>query len=228
MKKNLLLLIVLFLLSAELNAQDRTRPFDFIFRMGPNLSWFKSNSDAVSSNGPIVGFSWGALFDVPVQNNYSFVSGFNIHFAGGNIDYEGKKSNSDVLIKERYDLKYLEFPVMLKIKTNEVERLQFYGQIGLGTSFRLNSSVKRSYELPATSSLHFASETMNSDNLTSFIRESLIIGLGTQYTVADNLKVFGDLNFNNGFTDILKKGTYNTSDPKLISNFVELNLGLYF
>jgi long-subunit fatty acid transport protein len=68
----------------------------------------------------------------------------------------------------------------------------------------------------------------NSDNLTSFIRESLLIGIGAQYRLQDNLKLFGGLNFNNGFTDVLKKGPYNTNDPKVISNFVELNIGLFF
>ena len=118
---------------------------------------------------------------------------------------------------------------MLKIKTNEVNGILFYGQIGLGTSFRLNSRVKRSFQLPMSSSLAaIRSEDVNSDNLTSFIRESLIIGIGGQCALQDNLKLFGGLNFNNGFSDILKKGPYNSSDPKVISNFVELNVGLYF
>jgi len=230
MKKNIILIFVLILFSTVLNAQERVKPFNFTFRMGPNLSWLKSNSDAVSPDGSIVGFSWGALCEIPVQNNYSFVSGFNINFAGGKVDYAGVKEGTSVLIYERYSLKYLELPLMLKIKTNEVDGILFYGQIGLGTSFRLNSRVKRSFQLPPSSSVYvyIAPEDINSDNLTSFIRESLLIGIGAQYALQDNLKLFGGLNFNNGFSDILKKGPYNTNDPKVISNFVELNIGLYF
>lgn len=228
MKKNIVLIFVLIAFSTALNAQERVNPFNFTFRMGPNLSWFKSNSDEVSVDGSIVGFSWGALCDFPLQHNYAFVTGFNINFAGGKVDYAGVRESQSVMINERYSLKYLELPMMLKIKTNEVNGILFYGQIGLGTSFRLNSTIKRTFDVPPSSSVYFASENKNCDNLTSFVRESLIIGIGAQGALQDNLKLFGGLNFNNGFTDILKKGPYNTSDPKVISNFVELNIGLCF
>jgi long-subunit fatty acid transport protein len=230
MKKNTIIISVLILLASTLKAQEGTRPFNFTFRMGPNLSWLKSNSDAVSPDGSIIGFSWGALCEIPVQTNYAFVTGFNINFAGGKVDYAGVYQSTPVLIKERYSLKYLELPLMLKIKTNEVNGVLFYGQIGLGTSFRLNSRVKRLFQTPPYSSAfnNIAPEDKNSDNLTSFIRESLLIGIGAQYKLQDNLKLFGGLNFNNGFTDVLKKGPYNTNDPKVISNFVELNIGLFF
>jgi hypothetical protein len=228
MKKNIVLMIVLILSSVAMKAQDKAKPFNFSFRIGPNLSWLKSNSDAVSYGGSILGFSWGALCEFPLQSNYSFLSGFNINFAGGKVNYAGIKDGSAVSVDERYSIKYLELPLMLKIKTNEVDGVLFYGQIGLGTSFRLNSRVKRSFQLPASSIDDFSPEDINSDNLTSFIRESMLIGLGAQYSFQENLKLFGELNFNNGFTDILKKGTYNTADPKVISNFVELNVGLYF
>jgi len=229
MKKNTIIILVLILFASTLKAQEVKKPFNFTFRMGPNLSWLKSNSDAVSPDGSIIGFSWGALCEIPVQTNYAFITGFNINFAGGKVDYAGVYQSIPVLIKERYSLKYLELPVMLKIKTNEVDGVLFYGQIGLGSSFRLNSRVQRSFQLPPSSSQpYIAPEDKNSDNTTAFIRESLLIGIGAQYTLQDNLKLFGGLNFNNGFTDVLKKGPYNTSDPKVISNFVELNIGLFF
>ena len=221
-------MLVLIMFTITMKAQDKVKPFDFSFRMGPNLSWFKSNSDAVSNNGSIIGFSWGATCEFPFQKNYAFISGFNIHFAGGKVNYAGTKEGSAVFVDERYSIKYLELPLMLKIKTNEVNGVLFYGQIGLGTAFRLNSRVKRSFQLPPSSSVYFAPEDINSDNLTSFIRESLLIGIGAQYLFQENLKLTGGLNFNNGFTDILKKGPYNSADPKVISNFVELNIGLVF
>ena len=228
MKKNTIIIFVLILLASTLKGQEGTKPFNFTFRMGPNLSWLKTNSDAVSPDGSMIGFSWGALCEIPVQTNYAFVTGFNINFAGGKIDFAGDYQGTPALIRERFSLKYLELPLMLKIKTNEVNGVLFYGQIGLGTSFRLNSRVKRSFQLPPSSSLYATPEDKNSDNLTSFIRESLLIVIGAQYTLQDNLKLFGGLNFNNGFTDVLKKGPYNTSDPKVIANFVELNIGLFF
>jgi hypothetical protein len=229
MKRNTIIILALILLISTLKAQEAAKPFNFTFRMGPNLSWLKSNSDAVSPDGSIIGFSWGALCEIPVQSNYALVTGFNINFAGGKVNYEGLVNGQTEMVNESYSLKYLELPVMLKIKTNEVNGILFYGQIGLGTSFRLNSRVKRKYQsLSGIAPSVVVNEDKNSDNLTSFIRESLLVGIGAQYTLQDNLKLFGGLNFNNGFTDILKKGTYNVNDPKVISNFVELNIGLLF
>lgn len=230
MKINIVLITVLILFTTALKAQENAKPFNFNFRIGPNINWFKSNSDAVKYDGSNIGFSWGALFEFPLQDNLSLVSGFNIHFAGGKINYTGLNQNIPVIIYEKYTLKYLELPIMIKLRTNEVNGILYYGQFGLGTAFRINSKVERTFKVPSSSSYNgaFERQDLNSDNLTSFIRESLLIGIGVQYSLQENFKLFGGLNFNNGFTDILKKGPYNTSDPKVISNFVELNVGLYF
>ena len=232
MKTNIVAIVFLILFASALKAQETSKPFNFSVRVGPNISWLKSNSDAAEAKGPIIGFSWGALFEIPLQDNFSCVSGFNIHFAGGKISYTGLNQRIAVVVDEQYTMKYLELPVILKLRTHEVNGYSYYGQLGLGTSFRLSSRVSRTFKaVPGLSSSFpptFERQELNSDNLTSFIRESLIIGVGAQYSLQKNLKLFGGLNFNNGLTDILKKGPYNTSDPKVISNFVEINVGLYF
>ena len=230
MKTTKVLIALLILFSTAVYGQSNVKPFYFSFRMGPNISWLKSNSDNVSSNGAILGFSWGALCDVPIQDNLYGVGGFNIHFAGGKTTYPGIYNNLPANFRETYSIKYLELPVMLKIRTREVDKLSFYGQMGLGTAFRLNARVDRTIipTSPSSGSAVIVSENINSDNITAFIRESLLIGIGAEYAVQDNLKLFGGLNFNNGFTDIIKKSPYNTSDPKMISNILEFNIGVYF
>lgn len=230
MKKYIVAIVVLILFASALKAQETSKPFNFSVRVGPNISWLKSNSDVADANGPIIGFSWGALFEIPLKDNFSCVSGFNIHFAGGKISYTGLNQSIAVIVDEQYTLKYLELPVILKLRTHEVNGYSYYGQLGLGTSFRLNSRVSRTFKAVPASSIPstFERQELNSDNLTSFIRESFIIGVGAQYSLQKNFKLFGGLNFNNGLTDILKKGPYNTSDPKVISNFIEINVGLYF
>ena len=225
MKNNIVLILVLILFSYASKAQDKAKPFDLSIRIGPNVNWFKSNSAAVKGDGLALGFTWGALFEFPLKDNFSYVGGFNIHFVGGELNYTGLNQSIPVIVNEKYTIKYLELPVIFKLRTKEENGILYYGQVGLGTSFRLNSRVARSF---SSSTATFEPQELNSDNLTSFIRESLIVGIGAQYSLQNNLKLFGGLNFNSGFTDILKKGPYNTSDPKVISNFVEFNFGLYF
>ncbi len=230
MKSVKVLIVLMILFSTTVKAQENEKPFYFSFRMGPNISWLKSNSDNVHSDGAIVGFSWGALCDVPVRDNLYGITGFNIHFAGGKTNYTGIYNNSTADFQETYRIKYLEIPAMIKIRTKEVEKLSFYGQMGFGTAFRLNARVDRTIRPLSTSlsSGEIVSQNMNSDNITAFIRESLLVGVGAEYTIQENLKIFGGLNFNNGFTDILKKSPYNKSDPKMISNILEFNVGIYF
>lgn len=230
MKTTKVFILLLILFSTTVKGQDTPKPFYFSFRMGPNISWLKSNSEDIHSNGSLLGFSWGALCDVPIQDNLYFVSGFNIHFAGGKTNYLGTYNNQPTDFNETYKIKYLELPAMIKIRTKEVDKLSFYGQMGLGTAFRLNSKVDRTIKSsPSTqSATTVLSQNLNSDNITAFIRESLLIGVGAEYTIQDNLKLFGGLNFNNGFTDILKKSPYNSNDPKMISNILEFNVGIYF
>jgi len=230
MKTSNVLLVLLMLISTTVFGQESVKPFYFSFRMGPNISWFKSNSDNIHSDGAILGFSWGALCDVPIQDNLYGVGGFNIHFAGGRTSFLGTYNSQPANVKEDYSIKYLELPAMIKIRTREVDKLSFYGQMGLGTAFRLNAHVDRTImpTIPSSGSASVITENLNSDNITAFIRESLLIGVGAEYSVQNNLKVFGGLNFNNGFTDILKKSSYSPEDPKMISNILEFNIGIYF
>ena len=231
MKTTNVLIVLLILVSTTVYGQENVKPFYFSFRMGPNISWLKSNSDNIHSDGAMLGFSWGALCDVPLQDNLYGVGGFNIHFAGGKTSYLGTYNSQPANVKETYSIKYLELPAMLKIRTREVDKLSFYGQMGLGTAFRLNAHVDRTIIPNVTSpssSTSIVTENLNSDNITAFIRESLLLGVGAEYSVQNNLKVFGGLNFNNGFTDILKKSSYSPEDPKMISNILEFNIGIYF
>jgi hypothetical protein len=74
------------------------------------------------------------------------------------------------------------------------------------------------------------SETVNIDDEVSFIRESLIVGLGVEYRISSGNVLSGGLTLDNGFTDILS-GTNNVDTsvkPKGTSSFVELSLGLLF
>ena len=57
---------------------------------------------------------------------------------------------------------------------------------------------------------------------------SMMIAVGTEYTISGSTTFLASLEFNNGFVDVLSKK--NDADPeyKAISNYVALNLGIMF
>jgi hypothetical protein len=99
----------------------------------------------------------------------------------GNLKYEEQDNSGNTgTLSRAYSVKSLEIPLTLKMRTNEMNGLRYYGQIGLGTSFRFGAKVEDEFTfigLPTTTY-----DKVNYDDI-SFLRESLIIGLGAEYTL---------------------------------------------
>jgi hypothetical protein len=229
MKRLIFLSIIFSLLISKSNfAQEKA--FRFGFHVAPNIGWLKPDAKGYSSDGPVMGFTWGLIGDFSLTENYFISSGFNLTFNNGKLKYPQTLVYSDiplyVTLHRKYNLKSLEIPLVLKIKTNEFGKFRYFGKIGLGTSFRLSAKGKDEY----TSGSVTMKETNNIDSNVRLLRESLIVGAGAEYSLTEDMSAFVGITFDNGFTNILKgKNTVNTSvDQYAITNYFELNVGILF
>jgi len=222
MKRLFFLIVIPFLLISKPNfAQEKA--FRFGFHVAPNIGWLKPDAKGYSSDGPVMGFTWGLIGDFSLTENYFISSGFNLTFNNGKLKYPYAH---DTVLNRKYNIKSLEIPLVLKIKTNEFGKFRYFGKIGLGTSFRLSAKGKDEY----TSGSVTMKETNNIDSDVRLLRESLIVGAGAEYSLTEDMSAFVGITFDNGFTNILKgKNTVNTSvDQYAITNYFELNVGILF
>ena len=201
-------IILVFLLLTGYAAAQSTGDTRFTFVLSPQISWMKSDMDKVDNGGSKMGYNFGLLVDYFFGDNYAITSGLTINTTGGKLEYLSSGNNT-VEARPRYNLRYIEIPMGLKLRSEDLKRMNIYGRFGL--SPQLNIMAKD-----------------NDDNGISdevkLLDLGYHIGGGIEYSVGGkNALVFGLL-FNNGFMDI----TSSSYHDKAILNRLVFEFGFIF
>ncbi len=251
MKKSFLLFASVLGLSAvqNLSAQD-TKQFSFGFKVSPNFAWVKAVDGPLANNGLGLGFSYGITGDYNLFNNQNLWLNGELMVSSVpsstvfNADLKGSSNNNATYQEVKFDYKnqYLQIPVCLKFKTDELNNLKYYFQIGLGMSFALSNRLTTTsnpsiYEKGITD--HDPNDTKYSiydfdggpsrdatlsfkDDINTF-RSSMLIGAGVEYHLSGNMNFVAGLKFDNGFSDIFADDRVNARN-----NFLSLQAGITF
>ncbi|MDO9256498.1 MAG: porin family protein [Bacteroidales bacterium] len=214
MRTKITLVLLLSLYTFAVKAQSSS--FNFGLKAAPQISWMKPDTDGYKANGAKIGFAWGFIADFNFTENYSIGTGFNMLFNGGKLTF----SDATGTVNREYFLKYIEVPLTLKMRTNEINGTKYFGRIGLGTAFKIGA--KKEDEITNAEGIKTNIAKSNFDGA-AFVRESLIVGVGAEHEIAEGLKLGLELTFNNGFTNILTE-----KDVKATPNFFELAFSVIF
>lgn len=241
MKNLKLILIVLLFITLQSSAQDGGsdyKSFRFGLAVQPNISWMKVDSKDFESNGISAKFSYGLLAEYSFAKNYSLASGIQILTTGGRINYktpvyfqeDGKieiNGSSFLLGKRTYGTQYLNIPIALKMRTNEIGYMTYFAQFGLDACFKTNAKAKDtgSDNVPVTNPTPIPGSTTTKHNISSdvnFFRMALNIGAGAEYNLSGNTSLIFGINYSNGFVNVLKK---NSAQLKVSDNNNPFGLG---
>ncbi len=222
--------ITIFIASGISFAQEKA--FVFGFNLSPNIGWFKSDTKGFTSDGVSPGVSWGFITEFHLLENYAISTGFNVSYIHGQMNFQYNYNIDQVnypgQLTRKYKLQYLEIPLALKMKTNELGKIRIYGLIGLGTSFLIRGKAddKFTKDIGGT----FNEDKVNIYDDVVFLRESLIIGAGVETAIAENVSLITGVKFDNGFLNIMQesKRYLEEDEPKVINNFIELTIGVLF
>jgi hypothetical protein len=170
-----------------------------------------------------IGFNYGIETNIFWgSENYAITTGLTINHAGGNLkyntdsnfEYAGEILPSGTSIKS--NLKYLEVPLALKLRSKDFERLNFYTQFGITNLFNLKSE--------GTSS----EGTLEASNLKDefrFYNVALNVGIGIEYNLGENNAITCGAIYNNALLDV-------TSNRMLEDNtnmkIIRLRMGFIF
>lgn len=236
MKKSIIIIVAFIFIINVSKSQNNDQKFKFGLKATPTFAWLKPDNSSYERDGSGLGFAWGAMGEFYIASNYAISTGFNFTYAGGSLKYPHKQGLTDTstvlhngTLSRKYTMKYIEIPIVLKMKTKEIGYFSYYGLFGIGSSFNLSAKAKDNF-----SSVDLASGQLSNDDVdikkdVSFFRESLIIGLGIEYLIGGTTSLIGGITVNNGFTDILKgKNTIDSTDENAFSNYIELNIGILF
>ena len=238
--KRLYFTISLIIISIAVSAQEtkqsapetKQQSYHFGVKLAPSIAWLRSDSKGYTSDGSIFGFSYGLITDFNFANRYAFSTGLDITSRGGKFKtVEEYKTvlNEDSIISSSstYKLQYIEIPVTLKLKTDEIGIITYYVQLGLapGINIRARESFESAIQRTVAGTVYNTSSEESNIDVSSKINSfnlSMIIGLGFEYTVSGSTAFVGGIQFNNGFLDAFD------NDAKVSSNYLALTLGVLF
>ncbi len=225
MKKLSLLFTIVLSSTIIINAQTKSidKKIRFGFKIDAGSSTISPKESYVSKDGGKFYFSYGFAADFLLSDNYVIATGLNITHGGGSFTTDNGKGllendiNNTARNTYSLSLQYLEIPFALKLKTDDINGIKYWGQFGtyLGANLgaRMNAVVDgKIYEKYTPSKV-------------IPINMGLDLGAGIEYPF--NSKTYGSIGFgyHNGFIN-LTKSDWNAG--KVVLNGFFLRTAVYF
>lgn len=220
--KQTIIALLLFFITGNLYAQESVLS-RYGFKLGltahPTVGWVKPQVG--KSNGVSLGFSYGVLGDFNFAENYSFATGLTITTINGKstevLSASSGGNTQQTAVGLKYKLQYIEVPLTLKLKTETIGDVRWYGQFGLSNDFKIGAKLGGESVGMADGPAEDISES------TKFYRAGLILGVGGEFDLKGKTSLMGGLTLNNGFTNI-RKGSGNS----MRNHYIGLNFGVFF
>ena len=214
------LMLVLILFSAITPSYSQKR-FDLTFIASPQVSWMTSDSKFIDEGKSHLGYGYGVEGDIFMHSDtYLIVTGMTVSTMGGSLTYNKAIQFGGTLLpagtKVDYYLTNLEFPLALKMRTRDFNRLRFYAQFGLTNWFNLKTKA-------TTSNPGFEKQAVR--NEIRFYTIGLNIGAGLEYELGHGNAITGGLVYSDGFSDT----TVNAGVKDVTTlNVIRFRLGFVF
>lgn len=230
MKKLNTIVLFLLLVVASTNLPAQKPPVKLGLRVAPAIDWMNPGTKDYNYNGIKPGITVGFVSDIYFADRYALATGFDFMFLNGKLAYSDiimeSKDTLNGEVQRKYNIIYLQIPIMIKMKTKDFGKFSFYGQIGFGTAFRLKASATDEFKPDKGNATEL---DYSLDNGTTLIRESIIIGGGAEFHLDQSSRILVGLNYSNSLNNILTG--YNSKSEEAIKstlNFLELNIGFLF
>ncbi len=195
----------------------------FSVHADPQFAWFGStNDDKIEADGAIFHIQAGLQMDYYFADNYAFIVGFGINNLGGKLLYSDSTeyiSNEKNLVVEpgqqmKMNLQYLDIPLGLKLKTEELGYATFFLQLGFNPMFNINARLSSDDVDYDKEDIH---KSVNVFNL------GYHVGAGVEYRLGGNTAAIGGIRWTSGLTNVTEN-----DGSSLNTNTISINLGIIF
>lgn len=208
--------------------------------VSPVLSWMTPDiADNIDNEGVKLGFNFGIVGDYNFSDNFAFSTGIMVNSFGGKLKYSDSIPEFKVDLGTRdstysflegaivdYKLQYIEIPISLKGKTNEIGYMTYFMKAGINPMFRWKAKGDVSQGNISDKSIKY--------EVKSFYF-AFNVGAGFEYSFGGNTKLLLEFVYTNGLSDITNTKVHNkklseTSDEseKIILSNIALRVGILF
>jgi hypothetical protein len=195
----------------------------FTFIASPQITWMTSGSKFARDSKSRFGFAYGIEGDIFLASDrYSFLTGLVISSLGGTMEYttpfrfNGSRQPLPANTKVEYNLRYIEIPLAIKLRSKDFNNMRFFAQFGLDTW--MNIKAKGS-----TSDGSFNKEVIGDE--VRFFALGLNVGAGVEYDLGDRNSVTGGIVYSGSFNDVTSNSDIR---DKTTINSLRIRLGFIF
>ena len=227
-KTTIRLLIISLALIFSKAGFSQISPVRLGLKVSPCISWMNPNEKNYVYDGASAGISFGFISEFNFSEHYAITSGFNFAFLTGKLQFPYALSPDTGLLNRKYNFRYLEVPLMVKMKTKEYGNFIFFGHIGFGTGFNLRTKVTDNF-MTQDHGMVTDKKNLNTSEV-CFIREAILVGVGTEYKIDESVSLLVELSYSNSLNNVLlgKNAKDNSLSNRSSMNYVELNIGVLF
>jgi len=226
MKKVLLVFILAFVVTT---AWSQDSNFKFGVKVQPALAWFRVDAPDepnFKSDGMPFGFGFGLITDFAFTDRYSFSTGLEIANRPGKTIYTYSETNGTSVVnytrRTKVSLRFIEIPLTLKLRTNEIGYITYFFQAGVSPGYAIRSRAEIEENDKVIDDNADYSDQINEFNL------SMILAAGAEYSLGGSTSLLFGITYNNGFLDLIDDEGYNGKEVKGNSNYLALSLGVLF
>jgi hypothetical protein len=150
-----------------------------------------------------------------------------------------------LLNERKYMITYVTVPLTLKLRTNEIGSLTYFGMFGVNSSFRVAAKATDQVQKPSTTATGWGvQEEISKTEVkkdVSLFNEALNMGLGVEWNLSGTTSMVIGANYILGFTNVVKKESdyihkYTVGGPgngaplkqSLKGNSIGLTVGILF
>jgi hypothetical protein len=135
-----------------------------------------------------------------------------VNFATSHFDTTIQKT-----VLNKWSQQYVELPISLKMKTNEMNNFIYYGKIGISPMIRTSAKIDK----------------INSNEVINLFNASFIVGAGIHYTLGGSTMAVAGLSFHNGLlrTNKAKEDIFlnnSLKEAQLKPSYIAIDLGILF
>lgn len=131
---------------------------------------------------------------------------------GDIVEYPESPTNSNTryqLNARKYKTTYIAVPVLLKLKTREIGSMVYFGQFGLNSFFRWKARANDEVQVldASNSGTNEKKSNLMISKDVSIYNAALNFGIGTEWNLAGTTSMVIGVNYNLGFTNVLRKNS---------------------
>lgn len=214
----LLLLVIPF-------QSGKSQGIQFGIFVDPQVTWMSSDYNEITSNGSRVGFNFGLTLHNFFTENYAFTTGISLNLAGGKLRHSDStffriQEEVDTLLPGTtitYKLQYLNIPIGLTLKTNEIGYMTYFAHLGFDVQFNLKAVGDKSNG--------FEDERINEE--VNLFTLGYHFGIGAEYSLGGNTSIVMGLSFSQSLMDVTKDFG-NQPEDRVVLNSIALRVGVNF